>query len=271
MVGTAALFILFVMADARRSAWAPRKRRGAASGAGSAESTEGIEMVDFEAMSKALVAERKELFEPINSSGVYNMREPEEKKRLARDLWAGKFSESMTILREQNAELVELLRAKLANSSEQTEFSQAAKERHIDGVLLDLTRGQNMFKIPLLTAAMALVCEVNGTSREYHDCISAFHMGAACSERWVDDFLPIANACRPSPAEATLPGVICCCFDNLSMKIDYGSYSTEGETGRLLDMTNWFSTRLPAHLAPNFNAKAICARCCTPSLPHAPA
>ena len=84
------------------------------------------------------------------------------------------------------------------------------------------------------------------------------------SERWVTDFLPIANTCRPAPAEVTIPGVMCCCFDNLSMKIDYSSYSTEGETGRLLDMTNWFSTKLPAHLAPNFDAEAIC----TPSPRH---
>ena len=81
--------------------------------------------------------------------------------------------------------------------------------------------------------------EVNKTAREY--------------------FLPIANACRPAPTEAMLRGVICCCFDNLQMKVNYGAYSTDGETGHLLDMTNWFSTRLPVHLAPNFDAEAICA------------
>ena len=70
--------------------------------------------------------------------------------------------------------------------------------------------------------------------------------------------MPVASACRPAMAEETIPGVVCCCFDNLSMKIDYSSYSSEGETGRLLDMTNWFSTRLPVLLAPGFDAHAIC-------------
>ena len=253
------------MADGRKSAWDPRKRSRASRSAAAAVDNEGIELVDFKAMSEALVGERECLVKPLQSAGVYNMREEGEKARLARDLWAGNFTESMVVLREQNKELVDVLRAKLANSSDQTEVALAATERHIDGVLLDLCRGQNMFKIPLLTAATSLVCEVNKTSREYHDTISAYHMGAALSERWVTEFLPMANACRPPPTEPFIPGVMCGCFDNLTMKIDYGSYASEGETGRMLNMTNWFSTRLPLNLAPQFDAEAVCA-CC--ALPH---
>ena len=247
------------MADGRKRPWDPRKRRSAAAGSGG---DEGIEMTDLRAAHDALLEYKGELLlKPLQSLGMYNMRKEGDKERLAVDLWQGDFSASMRQLREENPEFVEVLRAKLSNSSDATPAALAALERHIDGMLLDACRAQNMFKIPLLTAATSLICEVNKTSREYHDSISAFHMGAACSERWVTDFLPMANACRPAPTEATLPGVMCCCFDNLSMKIDYGSYSTGGETGRLLDMTNWFSTRLPAHLAPNFDAAAICARC----------
>ena len=38
-------------------------------------------------------------------------------------------------------------------------------------------------------------------------------------------------------------------FDNLTMKVDCSSYSTQGETGYKLDMTNWLSTRVPQSLA----------------------
>ena len=258
------------MADGRKRPWKPSKRRSALSGSGGSGgdvADEGIELVDLRAAHVELVEERRLLMQPLQSEGLYNMHEPDEKARLARDLWKGDFSASMLLLRDQNPQLVEVLRAKLANSSDATSSRVAAVERYIDGVLLDICRAQNMFKIPLLTAATSLMCEVNKTAREYHDTISAFHLGAACSERWVNDFLPLANACRPAPTETMLPGVMACCFDNLSMKIDYGSYSTEGETGRLLDMTNWFSTQLPAHLAPNFDAAAICARRAAPRIP----
>jgi hypothetical protein len=212
------------------------------------------------------------LYSPVNSAGVYDTRVAGEKERLARDLWAGDFAASMAELRANNAELVAVLRAQISNQSDVTAHSVTATERHIDGVLLDTVRAQNMFKVPLITAATSLICEVNKTSREYHDFVSRYHMGAAMSERWVTEFLPVANACRPTASEDMIPGVMCTCFDNLSMKIDYSAYSTEGETGRLLDMTNWFSTRLPRHLAPNFDAQAACAPPCarrrSPALPR---
>ena len=211
----------------------------------------------------ALVAERQALLSPIDATGVYNMRIDGERERLAVDIWRADFSTSMVELRDCNPQLVKVLRAQISNKSDVTEVSQAVTERHIDGILLDMVRAQNMFHIPLLTAATSLMCEVNKTSREYHDLISGFHMGAALSERWVTEFLKTANVCRPAMSQATILGVICCCFDNLTMKIDYSSYSTEGETGRQLDMTNWFSLRLPLHLAPNFDAQATCA-CCSP-------
>ena len=47
-------------------------------------------------------------------------------------------------------------------------------------------------------------------------------------------------------------------FDNLSMNIDYHSYSIGGATGYKLNMTTWLSTRLPRSLAPAMDAKAIC-------------
>jgi hypothetical protein len=42
------------------------------------------------------------------------------------------------------------------------------------------------------------------------------------------------------------------------MKVDYSSYSTEGETGRKLDMTNWLSTTVPKELSPSMDARSIC-------------
>ena len=146
-----------------------------------------------------------------------------------------------------------------------TEHSLLTSERLIDGILLDTCRAQNMFKIPLTTAGLSIMGECNKIAREYHDATSALHRGAATSESWVTGagqtpgILSIAMAQRPGPEWEAIVDVVVCCFDNLSMKIDYKSYCSEGETGRKLDMTTWFSTRLPQYLAPTLDAAAICA------------
>ena len=78
--------------------------------------------------------------------------------------------------------------------------------------------------------------EFTHISREYHDSLAIYHRGAALSEKWVRDFLVEARAWRPPPQEPMIEGVAVAVFDNLSMKVDYSSYSSEGVTGYKLDM-----------------------------------
>ena len=69
----------------------------------------------------------------------------------------------------------------------------------------------------------------------------------------------LARGCRPPPVDALLLGVAVATFDNLSMKVDYSSYVHDGEGGYRLDMTNYFSVRIPRHLAERgFNAQQLC-------------
>ena len=110
------------MADGRKRPWDQRKRRAAAAGSGG---DEGIELVDFRAAAGALEEYQRQLLLPVASSGVYFMRELGEKERLARDLWKGDFAASAQLLREQNVQLVEVLRAKLSNSSDATPIQTA--------------------------------------------------------------------------------------------------------------------------------------------------
>ena len=105
---------------------------------------------------------------------------------------------------------------------------------------------------------MSILGEFNHIPREYHDSLAIYHRGAALSERWVREFLIDARAWRPPPSYEVIPGVVVAVFDNLSMKVDYSSYSTEGETGHKLDMTNWLSTTVPKHLSPSMDARSLC-------------
>ena len=238
----------------KRSKAAERGASGSADGA----DDEGIELADFCELerSRALIGA---LYSPINSSSVYNMMHEGDKARLAADLWTGDFGKSMAGVREANQEFVSVLRAQITNSTRPTAQGLLADERHIDGILLDVVRSQNCFCVPLVAAATSLLGEVNKTAREVHDASAVFHMGTTMSEKWTEDFCCLSMRHRPPPDYETLPGVVVCCFDNLSMQIDYKSYASEGEVGRRLDMTNWFSCPLPRSLAPTLDAAATCA------------
>ena len=241
-----------------------KKRRAGSSSSGAVddECDAGIELTDWKRRNDELTEAIDTLHSPFNATSVPNMKRADDRQRLARDLYAGNYGESMKILREDNAVLITMLGAQIANQSDETESLLNNRARLIDGLLLDICRAQNMNSIPVLTAAMSILGEFNHVAREYHDALALYHRGAALSEKWVRDFLTDARAWRPPPSYDAIPGVVVAVFDNLSMKVDYmySSYSTEGETGHKLDMTNWLSTTVPKHLSPSMDARRICIK-----------
>ena len=124
-----------------------RKRPGGATEGSSASgkvSIDEIELTELRHHSSAL----GKLHAPINSMGIYHMDSKAEKEQLARDIWTLSIDESMAVLRENNAELVEVLRAQIANTTTATAEFIEAKERLIDGMLLDICRAQNQKRMP---------------------------------------------------------------------------------------------------------------------------
>jgi hypothetical protein len=86
-----------------------------------------------------------------------------------------------------------------------------------------------------------------------------YHRGAALSDKWVRDFMSEAREWRPPSMVIFIDGIAIAVFDNLSMKIDYSAYSSGGQTGHMLEMTNWLSTGIPRALAPTLEARRIYA------------
>jgi hypothetical protein len=187
------------------------------------------------------------------------MDRPVDRFQLASDLWTQPFENSLISLRIANSHLVGVLEAQIRNQSKVTESFVASKSLFIDGMLMDLCRAQSQKKVPLLTAALGILGEANKIPRDYHDWVAAYHRGAAPSEKWVDDIIILTRDMRPPAVDICLTGIAVATFDNLTMNVSYQSYVTEGEGGYKLDMTNWFSTFIPRHLArPHFDAREIC-------------
>ena len=111
---------------------------------------------------------------------------------------------------------MQVLTSQLKNTSPSTEQSRLKEQHHIDGMLLDICRSQNIHKVPVLTAGMSLLGECNHVANEYHDIVARFHRGQAASEKWVRDFLVEARAWRPEPTIIMLNGVGRSLFSTIS-------------------------------------------------------
>ena len=242
-----------------RRTFTHKKRKSASASSAEIEEDVGMELQNLRTRVEQLELRETALAQHINCEGVTDMMVTGERRRLVILLYQGNYSASMVQLRERNAILVEVLRAQLANKQGSTEQSICKEQQHIDGILLDMVRAHNIHKVPVLSAAFSLLGECNHLAREYHDIVARYHRGAALSETWVREFLEEARAWRPEPIVIMIEGVAITVYDNLSMKVDYSSYSSEGATGYTLNMTNWLSMRVNRSLAPTMDARKLCA------------
>ena len=219
---------------------------------------EGIELTE-------IVAEQSQelgaLHSPINSAvaHAFDMQKPGDKERMASAIWTADFAETMKEVRDANAELVSVLADQTSDTTTVTEVSRARKEHLLDGILLNIVRGQSIHKVPLLTGALSILSEAHLVKREVHDSFSFLMKGALLSEATTANFMKLAALHRPVPKEPMIPGVMAAAFDNLTMNVAYHSMCVAGKTGEQLDMTNWFAVRLPQFLAPLLKGAQACA------------
>lgn len=240
-----------------------RHRNGAPAGAGVPE-IDGMETDDVAQLServRELEEERRQLLSPLNAQGcqgVFDMQVGGERTRLGRAIWEMDFEMVMSELRAANAPLLRVLDFQTRNTTPLSEIGRIHKSRQLDGLLVDICRAQSIHKVPLITVALSILCRCDMVKRDFHDAITFLFKGALMSEKWTNDFMTFASDLRPPPTDPTIPGVMVCVFDNLTMNINYKSYSSQGHVGEKLDMTNWFSVLLPAHLAPPLDGEQAC-------------
>lgn len=234
-----------------------RKKRARVGDSSSNQSAE----VNFEELLEELEALRitqRVLQSPINAGETIDLSQGIDARRaLVRTLWTGGYEESMLLLRQCNPELVAVLEGQV--SSNYTAEDSARKDRYVDAMLLQIIRAQNQFKMPVLSAALTVMGQAHNVPGEFHDAVRKWYPGALATETWVvDKLFPIANECRPPPEYDNL-GIAVTVFDNLMMKMNYGSYVVNSVGGTTKKMTNWLSCEIPKYLAPrHFDAERIC-------------
>ena len=236
---------------------APKRRRRSHHGPEPELETNLASQIAPQAELEELRAFKCALMRPTQTAGaVFDMQTPGDKVLLSQAIWLGGYNDSMVCLREANPELVEVINAQTKSQYD------ADPDRHarlVNGVLLNIVRAQNQFKVPLVTAAFTILSDVQGVKHTFHEVIRRNFSGALMTNNWGDGFLELARANRPASDDEMLEGVQVGVFDNLSMKLNYGSYVTQEAGGELKHMTNWLVAEIPRKLAtPGFSADYIC-------------
>ena len=197
---------------------------------------------------------------PIYGPASFDMQSEGDKELLAVDLWKGDGIEAeLLALREANPVLVQVLEAAVGNEHDRrsSEEQRRKKQRLVDGTLINILRAHNQNTMTRVSAGISILARGGQMPREIGDAVRAFFPGALCSESWVVGFLKLARELRPMP-KTKIEGVAIGCFDNLSMKLNWGSYMVAGASGDFKNMTNWFHVLPPRHLAPpSFDARKL--------------
>ena len=155
--------------SATGKSWRARKRQACDEGA--RVDKQGIVSDD------AIAEDVSSLWLPMDCTGTYNMDVLAERESLALTLWRGDYAESCRTLRDANPLLVKVLEAQIQSASKPTPSLRATKIRLIDGVLLNLIRARSQKRMPVLSAALSILAEMNQLSRELHDGLTHYFRG----------------------------------------------------------------------------------------------
>ena len=168
------------------------------------------------------------LSQPINRASTFDVSTNVGKVALARQLWLGGYAESMDMVRSENAALLEVLQAQVMNTydadSRATIQHFQRKQRQVNGTLLNILRTQSKFNVPLISAGLSIMSRAQRTSAGAHDALRYFFAGALMTTTFTEDVMKIARSLRPPNPEQPLKDTAVGVFDNLSMKMNYGSY-----------------------------------------------
>ena len=181
---------------------------------------------------------------------VYHMDNAAARAALIDKLWTGDYESAAGRFSAANPELVSIFAQQHLDGEEAGRFHAIkASWPRFEGVVSALFRARSQKFVPLETAALTVAFVHYQVSHFAWDAISYFTDGVM-SRTWADTFCDDAVVRDPGPSYPTAGGMSAAVFDNFMMKVGYGSFSTEGEAGYQIKMTNWATAFLPAVAVP---------------------
>ena len=189
---------------------------------------------------------------------VYHMDFPEQRLGLIDSLWGDALLTLGSRFTDANPQLTELLEIQtLDDATSAPQFHSLQGQSRFESVMSALFRARSQKQVPLETAALSIMWLYNRVPASVWDGIGYFTR-VVMSRTWTETFVDEAVDRDPGPGYDVVQGISAAVFDNLLIKVDYGSYATTDRGGRKIEMTNWASAFLPATAMPGpFSMDAV--------------
>ena len=181
---------------------------------------------------------------------VYHMSNPASRIAMIDKLWTGEYLSAAGRFTAANPELVSVFSQQGLDGAEAPRFrDRASTVPRFEPVLNALFRARSQNFVPLETAALTLAFVHYQVPHAAWDAM-AYFTKAVMSRNWAETLCDEAVVRDPGPPYQQAAGMTAAVFDNFMMNIGYGSYSTKGQAGYQLQMTNWATAVLPAAAVP---------------------
>ena len=189
---------------------------------------------------------------------AFKLDNPEDVDNLIDLLWSGDIRRGLHTLVSENPALTALLFAITGNTYVPAPARREMYEFHrsnlLAGVFSQLYRMRSQKCTTLITVLLALKAYKTKADGAFLDALGCFFKGAIMSDEWTEKFVQRALLRRPSCPFTPVPDFGLTAFDNLQIRIGYKAFATQDTAGvttnYMLDMTNWLTFDIPAHVAP---------------------
>lgn len=208
---------------------------------------------DISLLRDEVAALRERLTSPFLCAGAHMMQQgQQERHKLIDYLWAADYSDCSSEVLLVNNDLKELLAKKTENQYyTDTELGMERKEKRLNFAAGLLVRNQNVHRLPLQQAILAVTAKAKHVNNDFWDVLTSLRV--LPSIKWTNDLVRDALARNPGPPYEVVDWVSAVVFDNNTTWQNYSARHNADTQGQQLNMTNWATLHLPRRLLAHLN------------------
>ena len=223
---------LFVPRGVGAMGWTHKKRRGAEPG----PSSDAAESLSCAAG----------LLNFVKPAAVYHMDNPTDRETLLQTLWVGEYWPWVGRFTQDNPALDSLFHSlKIDGEHARVKQKKAISWPRFENIFRCYIRARSQKYVPLETAALSVCFHHYKVPHPAWEAVAALTK-AVMAHSWTEQLCEDALALNPNPIYKTACGMTAAVFDNLEMKVGYGSYATSDSSAHRIPMTNWATAFLPS-------------------------
>ena len=196
-----------------------------------------------------LLAKAAEMLTLRTPQHVYVIDERGDKEQLVQFLWKGDYASAIGRWSHANPSLISLFVEQGVDEMRARPDNIQRVAFRFESVLMSLFRARSANCVPFEVAALSLLLLHYKVPREAWETIGCLSH-AVMSRKWTEELCDLALTMDPGAPYRIATGISASVFDNFMIKVGFGSYSADGQTGARFWMTNWASASIPHSAIP---------------------